>query len=67
MNNLLINQIATQIVDKARSLGTFTLEMLFTEIKDIPNSIIKTECIDWLINNPDIEVDHGLYSFKNQK
>lgn len=67
MNRTLINRTASQISEKAKSLQIFTYDTLCKELSTIPESKIKALCIDWLLNNPDIEVYHDIYWFKNQE
>lgn len=67
MDKTLLNRTAAQIIETAESLERFTYDALCKELSNIPETKIKTLCIDWLLNNPDIEVYHDLYCFKNHE
>lgn len=56
--------IVNKILSAMNKLEVFTIEQLENEIAIIPNSTLKTHCVEWVLNSFEIEQVFGTYYFK---
>lgn len=67
METTMINYDAKAIIDEIiktmKKLRFFTLEQLENELTFIPDSTLKNQCIESILNSPEIEQTFGVYHF----
>lgn len=63
MSDIQAIKMASKILKVAKELKFFTFDQLEAELSSIPESTLKTQCIEWLLISPEVEQILGIYHF----